>query len=171
VIWPHGENKLQEFLLFLNSIHQNIKFTMDMENNDFLPFLDVLVCRQPNGTLGHTVYRKPTHTDLYLHARSEHHPAQKRAILSTLGRTICDPSSLEGELQHLRNTLQNNGYNTMEIRRALRPKKKKKSMTPEHKPTGTAIIPYMRTVSGKISRLLFQIQHQNCTSARQEKPT
>jgi hypothetical protein len=27
-------------------------------------------------------------------------------------------------------------------------------MTPEHKPTGTAIIPYMQTVSGKISRLL-----------------
>jgi hypothetical protein len=62
VVWPHGEDELQKFLFFLNSIHQNIKFTMDIDKNSSLPFLDVLVNRQPDGSLGHTVYGKPTHT-------------------------------------------------------------------------------------------------------------
>jgi hypothetical protein len=39
VVWPHGEVKLKKFLLFLNSIHRNIKFTMAIENNSSLPFL------------------------------------------------------------------------------------------------------------------------------------
>jgi hypothetical protein len=76
VVWPHGRNKLHGFL-HLNNIHPNIKFTMEVEQNGSLPFLDVLVSRRPDGSLGHSVYRKSTHTDLYLHAKSEHHPAQK----------------------------------------------------------------------------------------------
>jgi hypothetical protein len=84
VVWPHGRDELQRFLKHLNSIHQNIAFTMEVEQQGTLPFLDVLVKRGPNGSLGHSVYRKPMHTDLYLHAKSEHHPAQKRAMLSTL---------------------------------------------------------------------------------------
>jgi hypothetical protein len=50
---------------------------MEAEQDRTLPFLDVLVSRRLEGALGHTVYRKSTHTDLYLHAKSEQHPAQK----------------------------------------------------------------------------------------------
>jgi hypothetical protein len=78
------EDELQRFLEHPNSIHRNIVFTMEVEQEGTLPFLDVLVKRRPDGSLGHSVYRKPTHTDLYLHAKSEHRPAQKRAVLSTL---------------------------------------------------------------------------------------
>jgi hypothetical protein len=55
VVWPHGEEELREFLDQLNSIHHNIKFTMKVEKNRSLPFLDVLVSRRPDGSLGHTV--------------------------------------------------------------------------------------------------------------------
>jgi hypothetical protein len=45
--------------------------------------IDVLVKRNPDETLGCTVYRKPTHTDLYVHASNHHHhPSQKCAVLS-----------------------------------------------------------------------------------------
>jgi hypothetical protein len=83
-VWPHGKDDLQDFLQHLNIIHNSIKFMMEAEQDRTLPFLDVLVSRRLDGTLGHTVYRKSTHTDLYLHAKSEHHPAQKRAVLTTL---------------------------------------------------------------------------------------
>jgi hypothetical protein len=68
VVWPHGKDELQTFLKHLNSIHQNIAFTMEVEKQGTLPFLDVLV-KRPDGSLGHSVYRKPTHTYLYLHAK------------------------------------------------------------------------------------------------------
>jgi hypothetical protein len=39
---------------------------MELEQNEILPFLDVLVKKKTDGTLSHTVCKKPTHTDLYL---------------------------------------------------------------------------------------------------------
>jgi hypothetical protein len=60
VMWPHGKQALQEFSKRLNCIHQNINFTMEMDENAALPFLDVLVTRNWDGTIGHMVYRKIT---------------------------------------------------------------------------------------------------------------
>jgi hypothetical protein len=127
---------------------------MDIEKNSSLPFVDVMVNTQPDGTLGHTVFWKPTHTDLYLHAISEHRLAQKKAVLSTLinrDRTICDSGSSEEEMEHPKKTFRKNGKRSMETKRALHPNNKHK--TRETKPTTMAIIPCMRTISGKISRL------------------
>ena len=60
-----------------------IKFTTETEENAALPFLDILVTVRFDVMLWHTTNRKPTNTDLYLHTKSEHHPAQKLAILAT----------------------------------------------------------------------------------------
>ncbi|KAJ4425918.1 hypothetical protein ANN_27544 [Periplaneta americana] len=84
VVWRHGEPALRDFLNHLNGVHKQIQFTMELESDGRLPFLDVLVHRKPDGTLGHSVYRKPTHTDRYLHKSSNHHPGQKRAMMKTL---------------------------------------------------------------------------------------
>ena len=52
----------------INSLHPSIKFTLETQNEDkTIPFLDVLLIIQEDGSLGHKVYRKPTHTDRYLH--------------------------------------------------------------------------------------------------------
>jgi len=53
---------------------------MDIEKNKKLPFLDLLVTKKADNTLGNQVYRKPTHTDRYLHVESHHHLAQKQSI-------------------------------------------------------------------------------------------
>ncbi|XP_046399937.1 uncharacterized protein LOC124166450 [Ischnura elegans] len=82
IIWPYGRERLQYFLSHMNSRHPNIQFTMEIENR--IPFLDILIHRRNDGTLGRSVYRKPTNMDLYLNGRSHHHPAQWRAVLSTL---------------------------------------------------------------------------------------
>ena len=84
VIWPHGEIELGKFLTHLNSISPNIKFTMELEENGSIPFLDVLLIRKEDGTLGHRVFIKKTHTLSYLHADSHHHPSQKIGVLNTL---------------------------------------------------------------------------------------
>lgn len=49
---------------------------MEVENEEKFLFLDALVYRKADGSLVQ-VYRKPTHTDVYLHAQSDLHPSQK----------------------------------------------------------------------------------------------
>jgi hypothetical protein len=84
VIWPHGPHKVKNFPNHLNSIHECIQFAMETESEAYLPFLDIDIYRRPDGSLGHRVYRKATHTNLYLNAGSHHLPSSKQAILSTL---------------------------------------------------------------------------------------
>jgi hypothetical protein len=66
VIWPHGQDRLQDFLNHINGLHKKIQFTMEIEKDGHLPFLDIDIYRKTDSSLGHKVYRKPTHTNLYL---------------------------------------------------------------------------------------------------------
>jgi hypothetical protein len=46
MVWPHGPARLQQFLPHLSSIRPTIKFTMEVEANGTLLFLDVLVMKR-----------------------------------------------------------------------------------------------------------------------------
>ena len=68
----------------LNSIDKNIQFTVEKESSGQMPFLDVLLMREEDGTVSTSVYRKPTHTDQYLAFESHHPMVHKRAVVRTL---------------------------------------------------------------------------------------
>ena len=70
-----GEN----FLHFLNSQHDTIKFTADISTTQ-VHFLDVTVSRMPTGQIATSLYRKPTDTYRYLHYKSFHPKHQKKSI-------------------------------------------------------------------------------------------
>ena len=55
----------------LNSIDPHISFTIEHETNAQIAFLDTLISRN-SGTFTSNIYRKPTHTDRYLHFKSHH---------------------------------------------------------------------------------------------------
>ena len=74
---------LENFFHHINNHHQNIKFTMEKENNGELAFLDTLLKRY-NGEIPVLVYRKPTHTDQYLHSSSHQHTNCKESVVSSL---------------------------------------------------------------------------------------
>ncbi len=83
--WCHGLDNLQRFLDHINSLHPYIKFTYEVQKDDkTIPFLDVLFIVCEDGSLGHNVYRKPTHTDRYLHFNSFRHPSIKNSECKTL---------------------------------------------------------------------------------------
>ena len=70
---PGVTNTRPVFLEHLNSIDQHIQFTSEEAGIDgSIPFLDVLIIPDEEGNLKTTVYRKPTHTDLYLQWDSNH---------------------------------------------------------------------------------------------------
>ena len=101
--WIHGLSKLHEFLAHINNISNHIKFTIEIEKDNQLPFLDILLTKK-DGKLSTNVYRKKTHTERYLHANSHHHPKQKYGIIKTLttrASRISDPHHLELEINHL----------------------------------------------------------------------
>ena len=48
----------------INSIDSNIQFTVEREENSTISFLDLKICRNVDGTLCFSIFRKPTHTDV-----------------------------------------------------------------------------------------------------------
>jgi hypothetical protein len=81
-----------------------MQFTMEKDEEGHLPFLDIDSYRKTNGSLGHKVYWKPTHTNLYLHQNLHHHPANKQSVLASLihrAKALCDEDSLIQELEFL----------------------------------------------------------------------
>ena len=102
--------KKTAFLDHLNSIHNSIQFTSEDPGEDgSIPFLDMLVIPDEEGRLKTTVYRKPTHTNQYLHWDSHHAIPSKYSVIGTLfhrAKTICSgPTQLQEEEEHLYNTL------------------------------------------------------------------
>ena len=105
-LWPHDSGVLDGFLNHLNSLRPTIRFTMEIESHNRLPFLDVMVIWDPiTHTTRTEVYWKPTHTDCYLNYRSYQSPTVKNSIIYTLAHRaemICkDISSLRQEKNHL----------------------------------------------------------------------
>ncbi|XP_063547523.1 uncharacterized protein LOC134754960, partial [Cydia strobilella] len=144
------KNSVSTFLDHLNSIHSKIKFTMELEKYCSLPFLDVLVKRDPDNTLGRTVYRKPTHTDRYLNGKSHHHPSQLVTVGKSLflrAQRICDDQHLAAELQHARRALQANELRIPRVNQ----RSHIKIPTVERRP---AILPFVRGVTDRISHIL-----------------
>ena len=85
---------------------------MEIEEENQLPFLDVLVKRNEN-TLTTLVFRKKTHTGWYLHFRSHHYPQIKTSVISCLksrAERVCTGDGLKEELNHLSRVFQASGH-------------------------------------------------------------
>ena len=90
----------------LNTYHQQIQFTYELEKYQRISFLDISIRRLFNGKLETTVFRKETNTDIYMNWNS-HAPMQwKIGTLKNLVKRsiiICsDQHLLQIELDHLR---------------------------------------------------------------------
>ncbi|XP_047988500.1 uncharacterized protein LOC125228095 [Leguminivora glycinivorella] len=145
---------LDPLLAHLNAQHPKITFTIEKECNGALPFLDVLVQRDERGLLTHKVHRKATHTDRYLQADSHHHPAHlssvPRALINRALR-LCDPQYVQGELQHVRQVLEKNGYSWRQSQRAASASTLRRTHTVERAPV---FLPFIKGVTDTIGRLL-----------------
>ena len=118
------------FLDHINSIDSNIHFTYeDPKEDGSIPFLDMLITPDEEGRLNTNVYRKPTHTDQYLHWDSHHAITSKYSMIGTLyhrARTVCSyPNQLQKEEKHLFKSLSKCKYPNWALNRV-----KLKSQTP-----------------------------------------
>ena len=101
-IWP-GNKNLDNILLLLNNLVPSIKFTIEIEQNFSLPFLDVIVHRQSNN-FKFSIYRKPTNVCSYVHYYSAHHDKVKRSVFSSMflrALRICSPEFMDDEINKI----------------------------------------------------------------------
>ena len=164
MIWEYSLEVLQLFLTYLNSLHPNIKWTHEIEQNGIMSFLDVLVKRETDGSVTTSVYRKKTHSDRYLHFSSDHPLKDKIACLETLrcrAFAYCSSETLvKAELLHLQKVFIENGYPTnlvlqfLSLRKRKEKKQKKKDLeTQEEFFCGYLTVPYDKLLNDPLKKL------------------
>ena len=149
------QTKRDEFLQHINSVDPAIQLTTeDPKQDGSMPFLDTLVTPQEDGTLTTRVYRKPTHTDLYLQWDSHHNLACKYIVINTLthrAKVVCSSSQLlEEELKHLDEVLQQCKYPKWAIKKILREQEQRKNRRGKERNTRSTqkichrVVPYTK---------------------------
>ncbi|BHF71563.1 hypothetical protein SprV_0401462200 [Sparganum proliferum] len=153
------KDTLQHFHSLLSAVFPDIKFTKEEEQEQRLPFLDVLVRRNLNGELETTVYRKATSTTELLSFHSNHPVAQKRSCVKTLFKQIqTHCSKLEDrarEVRYLRDHFVQNGYPRAFTSRRLRGRNQRtRTSTP---PTIWHSLPYIKCISEATERIAAEL--------------
>ena len=160
-------SQIDSFLQHLNSIDQNIQFTKEDSRLDgSMPFLDILITPKEDGSLKTTVYRKPTHTDLYLQWDSNHTITSKYGVVGTLhhrAKVICSsPELLQQEEKHLHQALTRCNYPEWALKRAkiiskTRKAKKHKNSAKDSSSSLTQkpymVVPYYKGVSESLKKI------------------
>ena len=112
IVWTEGEEKLKEFIDYLNNAHDTIKFTCKWSDHE-IEFLDVKVLNE-SGVLETDVFIKPTDSHQYLHHSSCHPGACKKSIPFAQAmrlRRICSKSCFfEERVRDLVEFLVGRGY-------------------------------------------------------------
>ncbi|KAJ8909998.1 hypothetical protein NQ315_003526 [Exocentrus adspersus] len=154
-IWPHGQDNLTDFLNFLNNIEPTIKFTLELEENNKLPFLDVMISKytEINSNFQTNVYRKKTNTNRYLNFNSNHHLSIKKGVIKSLYDRAKLVSSNKKII--LKNILKENAYPINLVDKAfLQIENPSHNNNQQRKnPVANMTIPYIPGISEKLKKL------------------
>ena len=135
-----------EFLRHINGLTNDLQYTIEHPTPDgSILYLEVLIHADKTTS----VYRKPTHTNLYTHYSSSTPQSSKDSVISSLTRrahTICSPSHIEPEIQHIKQILLSNGYPLRRINlimaRTLKNLKKNNPPKLKTSPSANILLPY-----------------------------
>ena len=110
----NNENKTEHFLEYLNSKHLSIKFTMETEVENKIPFLNILIISFGKGDVHTSVYRKNTFTGLLLNFNSFTPLKYMLGLIKTLIDRVFKISftwlTFHAKMLNVKNLLSNNAY-------------------------------------------------------------
>jgi hypothetical protein len=123
IIMNDKKRDVDNLLDYVNSLHQNIKFTCEKENNFEISFLDVKIIRERT-KYQTTVFRKKTHTGQLLHWHSCQAKKYKIGLIRTLtfrALSICSSITLlNEECKTIESMLTTNGYPLNLVKRKIK---------------------------------------------------
>lgn len=113
VLFDGTERQLTQLHNYINTIHHNIKFTMEKESNKTINFLDISIQNKDQQHI-FKIYRKPTQTDHTIHNSSNHPYQHKLAaynhMINRLNNIPMSKEDYKNELNIIISIAQNNGY-------------------------------------------------------------
>ena len=127
-IWTHGEQSLLDFLAYLNSLHQTLKFTLEYSaSGQGVPFLDTLVTVEEHDGVTRIeteLYIKPMNSGIILHYESAHPMSTKHSVARNQFRRALRNSSnglkARRSVDKIHNLLLQNGYPERLLKRLLK---------------------------------------------------
>lgn len=175
IITAIPNTKCDEIITVFNRFHPRLQFTLEQENNVFsLPFLDIKVIRQIDGTLLTDWYHKPTFSERFLNYYSEHPVQQKINIINNLKHRslkLSSPQFHEKNISYIRTILLKNNYPQSLINKILF--QNHNPVVHNHNENQTKKyfkIPYINSLSERIKRTI-QNKLDNVTIALKSENT
>lgn len=107
------EEEVENTLTVFNNYHSHIKFTLETEENQCIPYLDVLLIRSADQQIKTEWYNKPTASNRMINFNSNHSLTQKLNVAYGAIQRICDLTTTKTPKDNLKiimNILTKNGF-------------------------------------------------------------
>lgn len=155
------QEQIHDVLQAFNSYHPKLQFTAEVEENQQLPFLDVLVIRHENQTFSTDWYKKPIASGRFLNFHSMHAIHLKTNVAHNLIERVNKLSTIktqEEKNQTIREELQANDYPITLINRMINNRNMTRTRTEQTNNDETIYrsIPYIDKLSPLITKHIQQ---------------
>jgi len=161
IIITYPKDELNEILTTFNSYHNKLKFTIEIEKDNTIPFLDTKIIKQRDNTLKFDWYHKDTHSWRYINYYSNHHIKQKINTIKNLTHTMLNIADPEYRQKHINNLIikfkENNyphAFTTRYINIAIDEFHNGKTKPEISNDTKFLPLPYINTKSKMLSKIL-----------------
>jgi hypothetical protein len=125
------KNDVENIREKLSSQFDSINFTVEIEQDNQLPFLDILV-KKEEGNLSFSIYRKPTSTQLFIQNDSSHSKQHKMAAFNSMfNRLLSIPmktEDFEKEKEYIFQTGKINGFSKIQLEKLLKKHERKREI-------------------------------------------
>ena len=161
--WTGTTRQLHSFLNFLNSRESSINFTLEVDTNKSINFLDLTITLQ-NNRHDFAIFRKPTHTDTIIPFDSTHPWSHKMAFFNCMINRLLtvplSPQNFQTEVNTIKQIALNNSYPTSIVDKLIHKfqtnkiKKLLYNSTEINVPRRFFKLPFLPSISYKIKSLI-----------------
>jgi hypothetical protein len=152
IMFDEGHTDINTITNRFNSLHPNMQFTNEIEQNNQINYLDITITRKDDH-IGISIYGKPTHTNTIIPHTSNHPTPHKYAAIRYLYNRLNTYQLSNEHYQQEVNTIQNILYNN-----SFPLQKHIHNHQPKHNNNTTSIEPHPQTTQQNTTTLLYPLR-------------